>query len=790
MRVFRFKDWSIFGKIMGLSIGTLVVICLWIVFYLVPLIESKLLDEKKNLTKSVVEVAHGIASYYHGKYRSGDLKESEARRLALDAIKNLRYADDDYFWINDVNSVMIMHPIKPEMNGKSQAEVKDPNGKRFFIEFANIAKEKGSGMVDYLWPKPGKAKPVPKVSFVKLFEPWGWIVGSGIYVDDVRAQTQLIVLRIAIAVGVCVLVVLVLSYFVARLIKSNLRKAVDVSNQLAQGDLSVDMVVDSKDETGELLVAMNHMAQRLRDVIAAMQQLHEEQKKGDTDWYIPLDGLTGAYRDMASRINELVKMHVGNNMKVLNAIGMYADGDFSVVLEQLPGKQAIVNEKMDILKNNLLNLIAEIKDYSRMILEGKLSYRSDETKFQGDWQKVISWVNKTFEVLITPLKLTANYVERISRGDIPPKVTDDYKGDFKEIMNNLNILIDAMNGITHLAKEISDGNLRVTAKERSENDELMRALSNMAKRLTEVVNNVKAASDHVAAGGQQMSASSQEMSQGATEQAAAAEEVSSSMEQMVANIRQNADNAQETEKIALKTAQDAKEGGKAVMETVTAMREIANKISIIEEIARQTNLLALNAAIEAARAGEHGKGFAVVATEVRKLAERSQFAAGEINSLSESSVHVAERAGDMLDKIVPDIQRTAELVQEISASSAEQNSGAEQINKAIQQLDQVIQQNASATEEMAATSEELSNQAQQLQSTIAFFRVGDTFGRTMEPDKGNGSRSKKQESKPEIVSAPYGTGSGRSGNGTRLSAGITVDMGEGGDRIDDEFERY
>jgi methyl-accepting chemotaxis protein len=196
------------------------------------------------------------------------------------------------------------------------------------------------------------------------------------------------------------------------------------------------------------------------------------------------------------------------------------------------------------------------------------------------------------------------------------------------------------------------------------------------------------------------------------------------MEEMVSNIRQNADNAQQTEKIAVKAAEDAGESGNAVAETVTAMKEIAGKISIIEEIARQTNLLALNAAIEAARAGEHGKGFAVVAAEVRKLAERSQEAAGEIGHLSSSSVEVAEQAGKMLEQIIPDIKRTAELVQEISASSSEQNAGADQINRAIQQLDQVIQQNASAAEEMSSTAEELSSQALALQDNVRFFKVG------------------------------------------------------------------
>jgi methyl-accepting chemotaxis protein len=192
---------------------------------------------------------------------------------------------------------------------------------------------------------------------------------------------------------------------------------------------------------------------------------------------------------------------------------------------------------------------------------------------------------------------------------------------------------------------------------------------------------------------------------------------------MNATIRQNADNAQQTEKIALKSAIDATESGKAVTDAVTAMKLIAEKISIIEEIARQTNLLALNAAIEAARAGEHGKGFAVVAAEVRKLAERSQAAAAEISKLSGSSMEVAERAGQMLGKLVPDIQKTSELVQEISAASREQTSGADQINSAIQQLNQVIQRNAGAAEEMASTAQELSSQSEMLLSTMTFFKV-------------------------------------------------------------------
>jgi len=525
--------------------------------------------------------------------------------------------------------------------------------------------------------------------------------------------------------------------YITRSIRKPLETLVAATDRLALGDVGVTVQADSKDELGALARSFGVMVENIKETARAAE--------------------------------------------------MVAGGDLTADVEA-KSNEDVLSKSMKNVIETLRGLIEETKTLTMAAVEGRLATRGNAGKFEGAYSEIVKGVNDTLDAVIGPLNVAAEYVDHISKGDIPEKITHAYHGDFNGIKNNLNALIDSMNEVTGFAKEIANGNLMVEVKERSGKDELMKALALMIERLTEVVKDVKGAADNVASGSLQTNASSQQISQGATEQAASAEEVSSSMEEMVSNIRQNADNAQETEKIALKSAENAAEGGKAVAETVHAMKEIADKISIIEEIARQTNLLALNAAIEAARAGEHGKGFAVVASEVRKLAERSQMAAAEIGKLSASSVEVAEKAGEMLTTIVPDIRKTAELVQEISAASNEQNTGAEHINMAIQQLDQVIQQNASATEEMASTSEELSRQAEQLQETIAFFKVEDG-SKPRKADSFAHPSVEKQTRKANQFRNDFFPDNRNGGNG-RKPKGLIVNLGNGPDALDDQFESF
>ncbi len=453
-------------------------------------------------------------------------------------------------------------------------------------------------------------------------------------------------------------------------------------------------------------------------------------------------------------------------------IQMLRKGDFTSYFKQ-PGQDMDFRVDTQYILDNQGKKLGHIEVIQDVTAANRVSEYQDE--------EITRLANNLAEFA----KGNLDIVTTISDGN---QYTEEVKENFLKIKGSLDQCIMAMNKVTGLAQEIADGNLMVKVEKRSEQDELMMALKRMVDDLTKIAGNVQDASEQVASGSQQISSSAEEMSQGATEASASVEEISSSMEEMNSTVSQNADNARETASIAEKAAKDTEEGGKSVAETVKAMKDIAEKIGIIEEIARQTNMLALNAAIEAARAGDAGKGFAVVAAEVRKLAERSQTAAKEIGGLSGTSVEIAEKAGKLIEEIVPGIQKTAELVQEINASSAEQADGIEQVTKAIQQLDQVTQQNASATEEMSSTSEELASQAEQLQEAAAFFKVetGHARGAISRQSKHVPVTMKKISNKVHglaVVKGKKTTGSSHD----ESSGGVMLDMGN---EEYSGFERY
>ena len=524
-----------------------------------------------------------------------------------------------------------------------------------------------------------------------------------------------------------ILITILLVYLVLRDLVRSLSELVNIANDLASGKTDMVIQTNRRDEIGVLFRAMKEMVEKIGGISKDINSLIKAALAGDLkvradssqhsgDFATIVDGINQILEALVSPINVAAKyMQEISRGEIPEQIDESFEGDFDILFQAL-----------ETMSQSIRAISVEINDLTDAAQSGELKARADISRHAGDYGSIVEGINQMLDALINPLNTAANYIESISIGEIPPKITESYQGDFNKLKTNLNVLIDSMNEVTALAREIAEGELRLEIKKRSEKDELMEVLQTMVLSLNRFVGQVNNAAHTVASGSGQLSAAAQKLAEGTSEQAASMEEASSSMEEMTANIQQNADNANRTEKIAQQASSDAENSGESVNMAVNAMKEIADKISIIEEISRQTNLLALNAAIEAARAGEYGRGFAVVAAEVRKLAERSQNAASEINELSKSSSSIAENAGQLLLRLVPDIKKTSSLVLEISVASQEQSNGAAEINFAIQQLDNVIQQNAGAAEQITATSQNLSNEATQLLEMISFFKTEET----------------------------------------------------------------
>ena len=565
-----------------------------------------------------------------------------------------------------------------------------------------------------------------------------------IYLDTDRAAvTALTALVILTVVGVVFGVVI--ATLISNAITKPVSQVVSALDDMARGNLNVNLSISNRDETGMLAKSTQSVISTLQTLMNEMDHMGDDHDKGEIDTVIETSKFAGAYGSVAGKINDMVTSHLSTQNKVVTVFSEIANGNFEAQLERQPGKKALLNEAVDNMRAQIKRVGGEIDGMIHAAVEkGDLALiKIDENSYQGGWRTIMTGLNKVATTVDNPIQEINKVMAKLSNGEFDLKVTGDYRGDFGSMRDSVNSTIDVLLGyiaeMSQMLSAISHGDLTKTISREYLGNfvEIKDSINNISATLNKTMSEITAAADQVLSGAKQISSSSMDLANGATEQASSVQELNASVELISQQTKKNAANADTANEVSNKSTENARQGNEEMKEMVEAMVQIKESssniskiINTIQDIAFQTDLLALNAAVEAARAGEHGKGFSVVAEEVRSLAARSQAAASETTGLIEGSINsvesgssIAQSTSEALDLIVENATEVLGIITNISGASKEQEEAIAQVSTGLAQISSVVQSNSAVSEEAAAAAEELTSQAEMLQQLVAFFKV-------------------------------------------------------------------
>ncbi|MFH1194387.1 MAG: methyl-accepting chemotaxis protein [bacterium] len=690
MKVKKYKDWKIASKIISAFILAMIPIVLFLFIYVLPKVEDKLYTEKQTATKQIVEIAFSEVQQYVGMELNGLLSRDEAQAKAKDALRPMRYDGQNYIWINDTHPTMVMHPLKPELEGHDVSDNKDPNGIYLFREFVNVCKSNGAGFVNYSWDKPGFTQPQPKISYVALIKQWDWVVGSGIYVDDVEEEIAALNTSIIIGMIIAFGIVLVISFLFTKLLTRPIFKLKEAANRVAEGDADFNISVDSEDEYGDLQKSFGVMVNNIREQAAVADKI------------------------------SLGDVNVSINVR---------------------SEKDILSKSMQKLLNTLKELIEDTRNLTHAALDGRLKTRGNADKYSGGFKEIVAGINSTLDAVITPVEVGSSVLTDMAKGDLTVRVQEDFKGDYQLLKNNINHLgeslmyvlsevAEAVQTTASASNQISSSSEEMAAgaqEQSSQTSEVAGAIEEMTRTIVENTKNTSLAAEKAKnsgtkaqEGGKVVDETIRGMERIADVvqvSAATVETLGNSSNQIGEIIQVIDDIADQTNLLALNAAIEAAragEQGRGFAVVADEVRKLAERTTkATKEIASMIKKIQQDTA-EAVESMKKGKD------EVEK---------GKV---------LVNKAGASLLEIIKGTDESVDIITQVAAASEEQSAAAEQISKSIEGINSVTQESAQGIQQIARSTEDLSKLTLNLQEKISQFKL--TKMDQFDFEKNNGHR--------------------------------------------------